>query len=119
MGSVAGVIPVTTVLTRTERDHSFVEIVVGESVEGQAGDMNMRIESSKGTGFDGGSVRLASGQAEGKGGNGGSVFISSGDAASSAEINVDWERRVQFEALRDGNALKQNDVLQRAIQRDA
>ena len=41
------------------------------------------------------------------------------DAASSAEINVDWERRVQFEALRDGNALKQNDVLQRAIQRDA
>ena len=41
------------------------------------------------------------------------------DAASSAEINVDWERRVQFDALRDGNALKQNDVLQRAIQRDA
>ena len=41
------------------------------------------------------------------------------DAASSAQINVDWERRVQFDALRDGNALKQNDVLQRAIQRDA
>ena len=41
------------------------------------------------------------------------------DAASSAEVNVDWERRVQFDALRDGNALKQNDVLQRAIQRDA
>ena len=41
------------------------------------------------------------------------------DAASSAQINVDWERRVQFDALRDGNALKQNDVLQRAIQQDA
>ena len=41
------------------------------------------------------------------------------DAASSAEVNIDWERRVQFDALRDGNALKQNDVLQRAIQRDA
>ena len=35
------------------------------------------------------------------------------------EINVDWERRVQFDALRDGNALRQNDVLQRAIKRDA
>jgi len=34
------------------------------------------------------------------------------------EINVDWERRVQFDALRDGNALRQNDVLQKAIQRD-
>ena len=41
------------------------------------------------------------------------------DDASSAEINVDWERRVQFDALRDGNALRQNDVLQRAIKRDA
>ena len=41
------------------------------------------------------------------------------DAASSAEVNVDWERRVQYDALRDGNALKQNDMLQRAIQRDA
>ena len=37
----------------------------------------------------------------------------------SPEINVDWERRVQFDALRDGNALRQNDVLQRAIKRDA
>ena len=36
----------------------------------------------------------------------------------SPEINVDWERRVQFDALRDGNALRQNDVLQKAIQRD-
>ena len=35
------------------------------------------------------------------------------------EINVDWERRVQFDALRDGNALRQNDVLNRAIKRDA
>ena len=35
------------------------------------------------------------------------------------EINVDWEQRVQFDALRDGNALRQNDVLQRAIKRDA
>ena len=35
------------------------------------------------------------------------------------EINVDWERRVQFDALRDGNALRQNDVLQKAIRRDA
>ena len=41
------------------------------------------------------------------------------DATSSAKVDVDWERRVQFDALRDGNALKQNDVLQRAIQRDA
>ena len=41
------------------------------------------------------------------------------DDASSAEINVDWERRVQFDALRDGNALRQNDVLQKAIRRDA
>ena len=29
----------------------------------------------------------------------------------ASEINVDWERRVQFDALRDGNALRQNDVL--------
>ena len=34
------------------------------------------------------------------------------------EINVDWERRVQFDALRDGNALRQNDVLNRAIRSD-
>ena len=40
------------------------------------------------------------------------------DDASSAEINVDWERRVQFDALRDGNALRQNDVLNRAIRSD-
>ena len=38
---------------------------------------------------------------------------------ASTEINVDWERRVQFDALRDGNALRQNDVLQKAIRRDA
>ena len=37
---------------------------------------------------------------------------------ASTEINVDWERRVQFDALRDGNALRQNDVLQRAIRSD-
>ena len=37
---------------------------------------------------------------------------------ASAEINVDWERRVQFDALRDGNALRQNDVLNRAIRSD-
>ena len=37
----------------------------------------------------------------------------------ASEINVDWERRVQFDALRDGNALRQNDVLNRAIKRDA
>ena len=36
----------------------------------------------------------------------------------AAEINVDWERRVQFDALRDGNALRQNDVLNRAIRSD-
>ena len=41
------------------------------------------------------------------------------DAASSAEVNVDWERRVQFDALRDGNALRQNDVLQKAIRRES
>ena len=35
------------------------------------------------------------------------------------EINVDWEQRAQFDALRDGNALRQNDVLQRAIKRGA
>ena len=34
------------------------------------------------------------------------------------EINVDWERRVQFDALRDGNALRQNDVLNKAIRSD-
>ena len=34
------------------------------------------------------------------------------------EINVDWERRVQFDALRDGNALRQNDVLNQAIRSD-
>ena len=39
-------------------------------------------------------------------------------AEDASEINVDWERRVQFDALRDGNALRQNDVLQKAIQRD-
>ena len=38
---------------------------------------------------------------------------------ASTEINVDWERRVQFDALCDGNALRQNDVLQKAIRRDA
>ena len=38
---------------------------------------------------------------------------------ASTEINVDWERRVQFDALRDGNALRQNDMLQKAIRRDA
>ena len=37
---------------------------------------------------------------------------------ASTEINVDWERRVQFDALRDGNALRQNDVLNRAIRSD-
>ena len=37
---------------------------------------------------------------------------------ASPEINVDWERRVQFDALRDGNALRQNDVLNRAIRSD-
>ena len=36
----------------------------------------------------------------------------------AAEINVDWERRVQFDALRDGNALRQNDVLNKAIRSD-
>ena len=39
-------------------------------------------------------------------------------AEDASEINVDWERRVQFDALRDSNALRQNDVLQKAIQRD-
>ena len=34
------------------------------------------------------------------------------------EINVDWERRVQFDALREGNALRQNDVLNNAIRSD-
>ena len=38
---------------------------------------------------------------------------------ASTEINVDWERRVQFDALRDGNALRQNDVLQKAIRRES
>ena len=37
----------------------------------------------------------------------------------TADINIDWERRVQFDALRDGNAANQNSILQRAIQRDA
>ena len=37
---------------------------------------------------------------------------------ASAEINVDWERCVQFDALRDGSALRQNDVLNRAIRSD-
>ena len=37
---------------------------------------------------------------------------------ASTEINVDWERRVQFDALRDGNALRQNDVLNKAIRSD-
>lgn len=37
----------------------------------------------------------------------------------AADINIDWERRVQFDALRDGNAVNQNSILQRAIQRDA
>ena len=37
---------------------------------------------------------------------------------ASTETNVDWERRVQFDALRDGNALRQNDVLNRAIRSD-
>ena len=36
----------------------------------------------------------------------------------ASEINVDWERRVQFDALRDGNALRQNDVLNKAIRTD-
>ena len=36
----------------------------------------------------------------------------------AAEINIDWERRVQFDALRDGNALRQNDVLDNAIRSD-
>ena len=36
----------------------------------------------------------------------------------ASEINVDWERRVQFDALRDGNALRQNDVLNKAIRSD-
>ena len=36
----------------------------------------------------------------------------------ASEINVDWERRVQFDALRDGNALMQNDVLNKAIRSD-
>ena len=40
-------------------------------------------------------------------------------AEDASEINVDWERRVQFDALRDGNALRQNDVLQKAIRRDS
>ena len=39
-------------------------------------------------------------------------------AEDATEINVDWERRVQFDALRDGNALRQNDVLNRAIRSD-
>ena len=37
---------------------------------------------------------------------------------ASTEINVDWERRVQFDALRDGDALRQNDVLNKAIRSD-
>ena len=37
----------------------------------------------------------------------------------ASEINVDWERRVQFDALRDGNALRQNDVLNKAIRRES
>ena len=36
----------------------------------------------------------------------------------ATEINVDWERRVQFDALRDGSALRQNDVLNKAIRSD-
>ena len=36
----------------------------------------------------------------------------------ASEINVDWERRVQFDALRDGNALRQNDVLTKATRSD-
>ena len=41
------------------------------------------------------------------------------EEASTTEINVDWERRVQFDALRDGNALRQNDVLNQAIRRES
>ena len=37
----------------------------------------------------------------------------------ASDINVDWERRVQFDALRDGNALRQNDVLNKAIRRES
>lgn len=37
---------------------------------------------------------------------------------SSAEVDVSWEKRVQFEALRDGNALRQNDILGDAIKRE-
>ena len=36
----------------------------------------------------------------------------------TSDINVDWERRVQFDALRDGNALRQDDVLNKAIRSD-
>ena len=39
-------------------------------------------------------------------------------AEDASEINVEWERRVQFDALRDGNALMQNDVLNKAIRSD-
>ena len=37
---------------------------------------------------------------------------------SSAEVDVSWEKRVQFEALRDGNALRQNDILGDALKRE-
>ena len=36
----------------------------------------------------------------------------------AAEVDVHWERRVQFEALRDGNALRQNDILGEALKRE-
>ena len=39
-------------------------------------------------------------------------------AESSAEVDVSWEKRVQFEALRDGNALRQNDILGDALKRE-
>ena len=38
--------------------------------------------------------------------------------APSGEVDVTWERRVQFEALRDGNALRQQDVLGEALRRE-
>ena len=73
-----------------------------------------------------GSIRVLSSRADLISGGDALVAIAADDPAprtaptedASTEINVDWERRVQFDALRDGNALRQNDVLNRAIRSD-
>jgi len=39
-------------------------------------------------------------------------------SGQKGRVNIEWERRVQFEAMKNGNGVKQNDILMDSLKRE-